>query len=314
MGSQRRFIPETSEASREPRLRPTIRMPGLALSEFYCPPGDPRWSTENRVVSGHLLVFPGACVRITHEGRRPFVTTPNHVMFYNAHQVYRRGLISERGDRCVFISIDPALVLDIVRELDPAVDDRPEQPFLFDHGPSDRRSYLLHHLIFEHMTTEPRADVLFAQERLFEIIRALVESAYRAHDGARLARRAGTIDAHRDAVEATKTLLSRRFREPILLEHLAREAHLSPYHLARLFKQHTGLTLHAYLNQLRLRSSLERVSSRGADLTELALDLGYSSHSHFTDAFRRAFRVPPSAVRRRATARGLREMSKILEV
>jgi AraC-like DNA-binding protein len=37
-------------------------------------------------------------------------------------------------------------------------------------------------------------------------------------------------------------------------------------------------------------------------LTELALDLGYSSHSHFTDAFRREFGVSPAAFRAGASA------------
>ena len=40
-----------------------------------------------------------------------------------------------------------------------------------------------------------------------------------------------------------------------------------------------------------------------ASLTELALDLGFSSHSHLTAAFHREFGVPPSEARRRATAR-----------
>ena len=39
-------------------------------------------------------------------------------------------------------------------------------------------------------------------------------------------------------------------------------------------------------------------SSGERDLSRLALDLGYSSHSHFTAAFRRSFDVPPSAARK----------------
>jgi AraC-like DNA-binding protein len=62
------------------------------------------------------------------------------------------------------------------------------------------------------------------------------------------------------------------------------------------------MTLHAYRNDLRLRSSLEQLES-GGDLTRLALDLGYSSHSHFTSSFRVLFGVPPSAIRRHVRAR-----------
>ena len=55
--------------------------------------------------------------------------------------------------------------------------------------------------------------------------------------------------------------------------------------------------LHAYRDQLRLQGALPRLAA-GEDITRVALDLGYSSHSHFTWAFRRRFGVPPSSVRR----------------
>jgi AraC-like DNA-binding protein len=44
--------------------------------------------------------------------------------------------------------------------------------------------------------------------------------------------------------------------------------------------------------------ALERLDAGERDLTRLALDLGYSSHSHFTDAFRRSFGVTPSTARK----------------
>jgi len=56
--------------------------------------------------------------------------------------------------------------------------------------------------------------------------------------------------------------------------------------------------LHAYRNQLRLRAALESLAERHADLTGIALDLGFSSHSHFTETFRRTFGRTPSSVRR----------------
>ena len=89
--------------------------------------------------------------------------------------------------------------------------------------------------------------------------------------------------------------------------------HASPFHLARVFQQRTGLPVHRYLTKLRLRAALERLADGANDLTALALDLGFSSHSHFTDSFRREFGRAPSEVRQ-ATGRALRQMSKNLEV
>lgn len=307
------LIPSPPRSPPEPPARPLVRFQGFALAEFYCPPGDPRWTCENRIGPWHLFVFPGTSVGITHEGGRLIVVNPNHVVFYNAGQLYRRTLIGERGDRCFFVGIDSRLAADLLGDLQPSLADRPDRPFVIGHGPSDPRSYLSSRLLFDYLSTDPAPDVLYAQEKLLATLHELAARAHRMAGYQPAPRRAPTQRAHEDAVEAVKVLLSRRFRDPMTLEALAGEVDLSPFHLARVFKRHTGHSLHAYRNQLRLRLSLERICAASTDLTDLALDLGYGSHSHFTDAFRRAFGVPPSAVRRRAGGRRLRELSKILE-
>jgi AraC-like DNA-binding protein len=83
---------------------------------------------------------------------------------------------------------------------------------------------------------------------------------------------------------------------------MARAVHASPFHLARIFQQRTGVPVHRYLTQLRLRAALERLADGADDLTALALELGFSSHSHFTDSFRREFGCAPSTVRARPQA------------
>jgi AraC-like DNA-binding protein len=52
----------------------------------------------------------------------------------------------------------------------------------------------------------------------------------------------------------------------------------------------------AYRNDVRLRLSLEAVLE-GGDLSQIALESGFSSHSHFTAAFRAHFGVTPSTTR-----------------
>jgi AraC family transcriptional regulator len=93
---------------------------------------------------------------------------------------------------------------------------------------------------------------------------------------------------------------------------VARRAGSSVFHLCRTFRRHTGSTLHGYRNQMRLRTALEQVAAPASDLTDLALDLGYSSHSHFTSAFRKAFGMAPSTFRRKATVQAVRELSSLL--
>ena len=116
-------------------------------------------------------------------------------------------------------------------------------------------------------------------------------------------RRSATRRAHRELVAATQIVLARRWREKLTLDQLARAVFSSPFHLARVFRRETGLGLHQYQTNLRLRHALERLAEDvAADLTMLALELGFSSHAHFTAAFRRAFQVAPSRSRKKAVA------------
>src|SRR4030095_11771775 len=96
--------------------------------------------------------------------------------------------------------------------------------------------------------------------------------------------RDSTRKAHRDLVDATRVVLARRFREKLSLADLARAVFSSPFHLARIFRRETGLPLHRHQNRLRLRHALEHLADHQPDLTMLALDLGFSSHAHFSHA------------------------------
>jgi AraC-like DNA-binding protein len=101
----------------------------------------------------------------------------------------------------------------------------------------------------------------------------------------------------RSKVERAKEILVPDPGRDWSLGELADAAGVSPFHLTRLFRAHTGATLHQYLNRLRLAIALDRVLAGEPDLTALALDLGYSSHSHFSAAFRKHYGCTPSDAR-----------------
>src|SRR5207247_8940199 len=106
-----------------------------------------------------------------------------------------------------------------------------------------------------------------------------------------------------ETVEAAKALIHRRLFDRWPLAGIAAEFGLSVFALCRLFRRHAGLPLHRYRRRLRLRESLRRLADGERHLTGLALDVGFSEHSHFTNAFRAEFGVPPSGFR---SARGPR--------
>jgi AraC family transcriptional regulator len=80
------------------------------------------------------------------------------------------------------------------------------------------------------------------------------------------------------------------------LRDIAAEAGLSVYHLCRTFRKATGQSLHGYRSALRLRHALEAIRA-GERLVDVALNAGFSSHSHFTAAFRAAYGKTPASLR-----------------
>jgi len=98
----------------------------------------------------------------------------------------------------------------------------------------------------------------------------------------------------RERVEAAQVILNRSPAAPPSLTELAAALDCSPFHLSRIFRAATGLGLRHYLRRLRCRLAADRLRRGADDLTDLALDLGFCDHSHFTNAFRREWGVPPS--------------------
>jgi AraC family transcriptional regulator len=276
----------------------------VVLGEFHCWPGDPRWSQVNCAEHGHHVVFPGTSVVIEHEGG-PVVATPNHVMFYNPQQSYRRRLLHPRGDHCAFLLVEPELLEEVAPWL-------AGRRFPVSHGPLEASTYLLHRLLLRTVDA-PSPDRLLVEETLCRLLAEAVASGLRLVTTSTGRERRSTASGHAELVEATKELVARRLGDRLTLGEIARTVHSSPFHLARVFRAHTGFTIHGYRNQLRLRSSLEGLFEPDVDLAVLARELGYSSHSHFTDSFHRAFGRPPSAVRRAGRTADLAELRTIVE-
>jgi AraC-like DNA-binding protein len=98
-------------------------------------------------------------------------------------------------------------------------------------------------------------------------------------------------------VEEAKRAIASNLDRNVTLRELSSAMQCSPWRLCRAFRRATGQTLTSYRHGLRVQLALERLRDRRIDLTQLALDLGYSSHSHFTRVFRRHLGITPSRVR-----------------
>jgi AraC family transcriptional regulator len=86
------------------------------------------------------------------------------------------------------------------------------------------------------------------------------------------------------------------------LAEIAAEVASSPVYLTQVFQQVEGVPLYRYHMRLRLARALDLLAHY-SDLTSLSLDLGFSSHSHFTTAFSQAYGRTPSEFRQAALGR-----------
>lgn len=271
-----------------------------------------------------LVVFPRTAVRIRHAGHAPIVADPTSVVFYNDGQEYERALVSPEGDACEWIAFQEDDVVAAHARFDPRAVDRPERPFALTHAPADARVLALGRVIHREaralsgalandargreVTSVVRADGVVVEEAAMHVLSRVVAAAYEAR-GVHARATPATRARHVELADAARAEIARRFTDRVALGDVARALGVSAFHLCRVFRRETGHTVHGYLDALRVRHGLTRLLDETTDVTSLALDLGYASHSHFTLAFRRAFGVPPSEARRIARRRGA---SKIL--
>lgn len=263
--------------------------PDVILAEFRVRPSHPSWRRLNRTGDeGTLIVFPRTPVGIEQIGRGRVVADTTRVLFYPPGQEYRRELLSAQGDRCSFIGIGSELFHEAVGATPPVA------------AQLDPAAYLRHHTVRRRLLagTATNADTDEIREALLLLVARTLTAA-----GANFP----TASAKTDVVEETRRILDQDLDQPLSLDDVGRAVHLSPFHLARLFRQRTGATIHAYRTSLRLRASLERIAD-GQPIAHVAADLGFASHAHLSNRFRRAFGMSPQTWR--ASLRSGRPVAK----
>ncbi len=97
-------------------------------------------------------------------------------------------------------------------------------------------------------------------------------------------------------IDRAKEALHAHSGERLSLQQMAKLVSVSPVYLTQEFTRSEGMPLYQYQLRLRLSRALLKLPYSN-NITELALDLGFSSHSHFTSVFRKAFGVTPSQYR-----------------
>ncbi len=266
------------------------------VHDFDLPADSPWWHEVNETRPCMVMAFARAPVLIQHEGGKPLVADRAGAMLYNPGQRYRRALLDNRGDNCLFITIDAACAHEAFAAHDASATDRGDALAVVPRVPLDDETALL---LGRVQCARRRGDRLAADESAIGVIDNVARTAARiAGAPAPPSARVGTRDAHEDLVERTRAEVARSSAQNRSLASIARAVHASPYHLARVFRAWTGQSIGAYRVQLRLRAAADELARTDDTITEIACRTGFASHAHLTTLFRRAFGVTPSAFRR----------------
>jgi AraC-like DNA-binding protein len=113
-------------------------------------------------------------------------------------------------------------------------------------------------------------------------------------------------------IEQARALLASEPTQRWNLGALGHALHCSPFHLARQFRVVTGETISRYVLRLRLGMALDRLANGERDIATLAVETGFTHHSHFSARFRNVFGMTPTQAREILTRRTFEEAWAVL--
>lgn len=272
------------------QVSPLLNTGTVAVKDVQCQGTCRHRSAEECAQSTHL-VFPYRGVYLRHVGSDQSVADANHVLFFNAGQGYQVSHPVTGGDTSLVVAVAPALL----RELAPNA--------LLEHGDALR-------FRGQSLRIDPRAQALVAllrhslRNNSIEPLEAesLSLTLVCRSLGPRTTHAPAASHARRRLVDRAKILLAQDPGRRWSLAEIADELGGSAVYLTQAFQQVEGLPLYRYQLRLRLARALDRLA-RSEDMSVLALDLGFSSHSHFAAAFKQTYGRSPTAFRAAALAK-----------
>jgi AraC-like DNA-binding protein len=267
-----------------------LSTPTATIRDVECRGACRHRSAEECADTTHL-VFPYRGVYVRHVGRSDAVAEANQVIFFNAGESYRISHPVAGGDACLSISIGEQWL----HELAPhdQLRDGGEVAFRRQRLRIDPRAQSLVALL-RHGLGRKVAEPLEAEALTLTLIRRSV--------GERTSHAAGASVARQKLVDRAKLVLSSDPARRWTLAEIAAEVGGSPVYLTQVFQQVEGVPLYRYQLRLRLARALDLLGEYD-DLTRLGMDLGFSSHSHFSAAFRQMYGRTPAEFQRSVSLR-----------
>jgi AraC-like DNA-binding protein len=271
-------------------VAPLLDTQTLSLLDVVCAGGCRHRSAEECTAATHL-VFPYRGVYVRHVGRDDAVAEANQVLFFNQAEGYRISHPVKGGDACLSLTI--------------------VEPWLRELASKDQvRGGAVAAFRWQRLRIDPRTQAMAARLRhalsrgVTETLEAetLTLNLVRHALGERTAHAARGSAGRQKLVDRAKLVLSSDLGRRWTLAEIAAEVGVSPVYLTQVFQQVEAMPLYRYQLCLRLARSLDLLG-RYDDLARLGMELGFSSHSHFSAAFRRAYGRTPTEFQRLIRAR-----------
>jgi AraC family transcriptional regulator len=267
-----------------------LHSPTVTIRDTYCQGSCRERSTEEWTTTTQL-VFPYRGAYVRHVGQDQAVAEANQVLFFNAAEAYTVSHPVPGGDASLTLDINEAQL----REMAPNtfLRDGAILAFRWQRLRIDARTQALVALL-RHSLREGIAEPLEAESLALTLVQRAL--------GRRTTHQTGASVGKQRLVDRAKLVLASDLARRWTLAEIAAEVRVSPVYLTQVFQQVEGLPLYRYQLRLRLARALDLLADYD-DLTTLSLHLGFSSHSHFTAAFRQLYGRSPSDFRQSALRR-----------
>ena len=246
------------------------------------------------------LIFPYHGMFIRHLGSAASVADANQVLFFGADEMHQVSHPVSGGDSCIVMTL-PESVLSELAGTD--FYDETTRRFRTRERNLEPSAQALRSVLLRRLMTDT-SSTLEAESISLALATMAFASLPRTQHRPTLSKR--------HLINRVKLFLAESMSKKISLSEIGRKVGASPVYLTQIFSELEGVPLYRYHLRLRLAEALQRLPEQ-KDLSALAQDLGFSSHSQFTTVFGQTFGLAPRAFMQQAGREDIRELLKILK-
>lgn len=247
-----------------------------------------RWSREDApTVSAHahpyLEIYYLEAGRRWHTSEgRTYELEPGQVISYPPHTWHRSHAPSGVGYRRVVVYVDPVTL----EHLEPAA------PLLTEvrtYAPRGRGRHTVESVLSDLLSCQEEPGPL--QRELLQVhAQHLILTLLQDPPHTALVQR-------QERMSEVQSYLHEHLDEPVTLDELAHRFFVSPYHLSREFKRHTGSTIITYVTALRVARAERLLAETDLSITSISKQVGFANVTHFNRVFKATHGTTPSDVR-----------------